>query len=250
MKLAIIIPLYNRERMIGPALRSLLRQADAADLDIIVVDDGSSDDGPALVQAMAVTSPMIKLIRQEHRGVTAARNTGLRHLQRDSTLVTFLDSDDISPLGRFAAELPQFRNEPRLDFTYGLMTLVENIDDEILAPAAGSKVVTVRGVSLSAGIFRRECFEWLGGFDETFSSAEDADFLFRLFEQSRHFVLSDTVAVLYRRHAGNLTKNKTDLRRQLMLAIHKSVKRRRLNPSLASLDHIFDMNRLLGVEWL
>jgi glycosyltransferase involved in cell wall biosynthesis len=250
MKLAVIIPLYNRGSMISAALRSIVRQAGAIDLDVVVVDDGSSDDGPAVVQAMASTCPMIRLVPQTHRGVTAARNNGLSQLHPESELITFLDSDDLSPQGRFAAELRYFRNDPGLEVTYGLMTLVDRLDDEKLAPAAGSRTVTVRGVSLSAGIFRREWFDRLGGFDEAFESAEDADFLFRLFERSPRLVLSDIVAVFYRRHAGNLTKDKTGLRRQLMLAIHKSVSRRRRDPSLAGLDKIFDMNGLLGVEWL
>lgn len=250
MTLAVIVPLYNRETMIGSALRSIVGQADATALDVIVVDDGSSDDGPAVVQAMAATWPMIRLVRQAHQGVSAARNNGLRHLGRDSGLVTFLDSDDVSPAGRFATELRHFRDDPHLDVTYGLMTLVDRLDDEKLAPAAGAQCVTVRGVSLSAGILRREWFGRLGGFDETFEAAEDADFLFRLFEQSPRFVLSDTVAVYYRRHAGNLTRNKAGLRRQLMLAIHKSVNRRRRDPTLSALDKIFDLNGLLGIEWL
>jgi glycosyltransferase involved in cell wall biosynthesis len=250
MKLGVIIPLFNREVFIRPAIRSLLDQSDAAELDIIVVDDGSTDRSAAVVREIAARHPAVRLVSQSNQGVTAARNTGLANLRPDTALVTFLDSDDICPAGRIAAELDRFDKDPSLDVTYGLMTLTDHIDDDRLMPAEGSRTVTVRGVSLSAGIFRKECFARLGGFDMAFGAAEDADFLFRLFEQRPRFILSDTVAVYYRRHGGNLTKEKTGLRRDLMLAIHKSVKRRRANPELASLDKIFDINALLGVEWI
>jgi len=52
MKLSLIMPVYNRERFVVPALRSLLRQRDAADLDIIVIDDGSTDGSAEAVRAM------------------------------------------------------------------------------------------------------------------------------------------------------------------------------------------------------
>jgi glycosyltransferase involved in cell wall biosynthesis len=250
MKLGVIIPLFNREGFIVPAIRSILNQSDAAELDIVVVDDGSTDRGAAVVAEIAARHPAVRLMSQANQGVTAARNAGLAELRPDTTLVTFLDSDDISPAGRIAAELDLFDKRPDLDLTYGLMTLTDRIDDDRLMPAAGSRTVTVRGVSLCAGIFRREWFARLGGFDMAFGAAEDADFLFRLFEQRPRFILSDTVAIYYRRHEGNLTKQKAAIRRDLMLAIHKSVKRRRANPELASLDHIFDMNALLGVKWL
>jgi len=250
MKLAVIVPLYNRQRMIVPAIRSLLRQSDAADLDIIVVDDGSTDESATVVRDIAQKERCVRLISQKNMGVTGARNTGLKNLSDDTKLVTFLDSDDISPAGRIATEMKHFTSNQSLDFTYGLMTLVDRIDDENLLPAEACQSVTVRGVSLSAGLFRREWFSRLGGFDEQFGVAEDADFLFRLFEQAPQFVLSDTVAIYYRRHPGNLTKQKGSIRRDIMLAIHKSVKRRRQDPTLAPLDNIFDMNALLGVKWL
>jgi hypothetical protein len=164
--------------------------------------------------------------------------------------VTFLDSDDVVAEGRFCAELGHFSENPGLDFTYGLMTLVDSIDDEALAPAEGCQAVTVRGLALSSGIYRRKWFSKLGGFDLEFDVAEDADFLFRLFEQSPHGLLTDTVATFHRRHPGNLSRNKASIRRGLMLAIHKSVDRRRRDPTLSAIDRIFEMEALLGMRGL
>lgn len=248
MKLGVIIPAYNREATIGPAVRSVLRQADAAALDVVVVDDGSTDATADVV--MAMEAPAVRLVRQANQGVTRARNTGLASLLPDTDLVTFLDSDDISPEGRFAAEVGRFREIRDLEVTYGLMMLVEAIDDDVLAPVPGCRSVTVRGVSVCAGVFRRDVLDRLGGFDERFERAEDADLLFRLFEQSPKAFLSDVVAVYYRRHTGNMTNDRDKLKRGMMQAIMRSVQRRRANPQLASLDGIFDLNALRGLDWL
>jgi glycosyltransferase involved in cell wall biosynthesis len=244
------MPLYNRERMVGSALRSLLRPAEAADLEVIVVDDGSSDGSAAAVRSIGRQDGRVRLVSQAHAGVTVARNRGLRELHRDAKLVTFLDSDDISPAGRIARDLKYFRNDRDLDVVYGRMMLVDAIDDGRLLPAEGCRSVTVRGVSLSAGIFRRQWCDRLGGFDEEFAGAEDTDFLFRLFELSPKTLLTDTVSVIYRRHAGNLTKQTELMRRSVMLALHKSIKRRRADPGLAPLKDIFDINALRDVRWL
>jgi glycosyltransferase involved in cell wall biosynthesis len=250
MRLGVIIPLHNRETMIGSALRSVLRERDAVALDIVVIDDGSTDGSAEVVRQWAAQASSIRLVSQDNMGVACARNAGLDHLGDDTDLVTFLDSDDVCAAGRFNAELGRFSEDPGLDLTYGLMTLVDRIDDDTLAPAEGCQAVTVRGLALSSGIFRREWFSRLGGFDVQFDVAEDADFLFRLFEQSPRYVLTDTVATFHRRHRGNMSNDKISIRRGLMLAIHKSVNRRRQNPALSSMEDIFEMNALLGTKGL
>ena len=70
------MPVYNRERYVVSALRSLVRQRDAADLDIIVIDDGSTDGSAEAVRSMMVENPCIRLFRQENMGV--AKSTQCR----------------------------------------------------------------------------------------------------------------------------------------------------------------------------
>src|SRR5690349_1617778 len=76
VKLSVIMPVYNRERYVVPALRSLLRQRDAANLDIIAIDDGSTDGSAAAVRSMMDGNPCIRLFRQPNMGVAGARNAG------------------------------------------------------------------------------------------------------------------------------------------------------------------------------
>ncbi len=90
-----------------------MRQRHDADLDILVVDDGSEDATSAVLADLGRKHAEIRIIRRENGGVTAARNTGLANLLPETDFITFLDSDDVSPTGRFAADLPRFEADPR-----------------------------------------------------------------------------------------------------------------------------------------
>lgn len=154
MRLSVIMPVYNREQFVGLALRSLLRQREDIDLDIIVIDDGSTDGSAAVIRSLIDEAPCIRLFQQINGGVTKARNAGLKQLLPQTRLVSFLDLDDISPIGRFKADLACFEEDPGLDLTYSRMTLIDKIDGETLEPAADSHSITVRGSTCPPGSSR------------------------------------------------------------------------------------------------
>lgn len=89
--ISVILPVYNAESYIAQCLRSLQTQT-YRQLQIIVVDDGSTDSSVELVQNIALTDTRISLIKQEHKGQSAARNEGLKHAS--GQYVAFLDADD------------------------------------------------------------------------------------------------------------------------------------------------------------
>jgi glycosyltransferase involved in cell wall biosynthesis len=250
MRLSVIMPVYNRQAFVGAALRSLLRQRDAVDLDIIVVDDGSADGSVEIVRSMMRGNPCIRLVRQENMGVTRARNSGLKQIKPETELISFLDSDDISPAGRFKADLEFFRKDTDLDLTYSRMMLADKIDDERLEPTVDSNTIIVRGLHLSAAIFSRQLVERIGYFDEDVVQAEDTDYLLRSFEIGPRYVLPDTVALYYRRHAGNMTRQEDVQAREFMRAVYKSMKRRRANPLLRPIEGIFELRKLSDWRFL
>lgn len=108
MKFSVIIPLYNKSAYVEEAVRSAVEQ-DLPALEIIVVDDGSTDDGPAKV--LQLNLPGVRLIRQPNGGVGAARNTGIDAARGD--YVCFLDADDcyrpgfLATVARLAERYPE-----------------------------------------------------------------------------------------------------------------------------------------------
>jgi GT2 family glycosyltransferase len=88
---SVVIPTFNRARIIRRAIESAARQT-YPHVEIVVVDDGSSDDTPALLERLCKEDPRIVYIRQENRGVSGARNTGIEAARGD--YLALLDSDD------------------------------------------------------------------------------------------------------------------------------------------------------------
>ncbi|MGW1228875.1 bifunctional glycosyltransferase/CDP-glycerol:glycerophosphate glycerophosphotransferase [Streptomyces sp. NPDC001515] len=95
-RLSVVVPVYNVEPFLTDCLRSLAEQT-VTDLDVVIVDDGSTDDSAALAAGFAARDDRFRLVRQENGGLGHARNTGVRHCDPDSRYLAFVDSDDIVP---------------------------------------------------------------------------------------------------------------------------------------------------------
>jgi glycosyltransferase involved in cell wall biosynthesis len=246
-RITAIMPLYNRSAFVGQALDSLIKQSEICSLSIIVVNDGSTDDSPQIVKNLMSSHPFISIVSTENQGVTKARNTGLRAVKEDTEFITFLDSDDVMTAGRLAQDLAVFDSHPDTEFIYGKMTLVDELDENGM-PTVSAKQATVRGISLSAGIYRKRLIERIGFFDETLKQSEDTDYLLRIFETGLPYVLTDAVGVYYRRHPGNMTRDTKTARHYIMLATKRALDRRKADPSIVRPANIFDLTNLIGVE--
>ncbi|NEB40982.1 bifunctional glycosyltransferase/CDP-glycerol:glycerophosphate glycerophosphotransferase [Streptomyces sp. SID14515] len=105
-RLTVVVPLYNVEEYLGACLSSLAEQT-MPDLEVVLVDDGSTDDGPAVAQEFVDRDPRFRLLRQENAGLGAARNAGIREAHPEAEFLTFVDSDDVVPPGAYARMLAE-----------------------------------------------------------------------------------------------------------------------------------------------
>ncbi|MFC9175376.1 CDP-glycerol glycerophosphotransferase family protein [Streptomyces sp. NPDC057107] len=105
-RLTVVVPLYNVEEYLGACLTSLAEQT-MADLEVVLVDDGSTDNGPVVAAEFADSDPRFRLIRQQNAGLGAARNAGVREADPAAEFLTFVDSDDIVPPGAYERMLAE-----------------------------------------------------------------------------------------------------------------------------------------------
>ena len=244
MKTTVIIPTFNRVKTLPHAIRSLTAQRGDVDLDILVINDGSTDGTGDLLDDLSGKIPELRVVTKANQGVCAARNTGLDNLLPETSLVSFLDSDDISPKGRFAADIPHFIDNPDIELTYGRMMYVDALDYENGIPAKGSKQADIIGVQLSSAIFRRSLIDRIDKFDPEMIQGEDTDFLLRVFEANTRYVQTDTMCVYYLRHPDSLMKDGKEAARYFALAIRKSMLRRKADPSIVLNKPDFDVMAL------
>ncbi|MFD3657234.1 CDP-glycerol glycerophosphotransferase family protein [Streptomyces sp. NPDC058620] len=105
-RLTVVVPLYNVEEYLGACLDSLAGQT-MPDLEVVMVDDGSTDGSGRVAREFAARDPRFRLITQENAGLGAARNAGVREAHRDGEFLTFVDSDDIVPPGAYERMLAE-----------------------------------------------------------------------------------------------------------------------------------------------
>jgi glycosyltransferase involved in cell wall biosynthesis len=192
---SVVIPTYNRAGLVRQAVESALAQTHAG-VQIIVVDDGSTDSTLAALEPLRND---ITYVFQENRGRSAARNAGFA-LAKGEFLV-FLDSDDLLPPTRLRLQASYLLEHPAIGAVFGRQEWLNP------APWMARDAVygDIDGIPLSSAMFRREVLLELGGYDQSFVQGEDMDLLIRMRERGiQHAVLSEVV--LYRRfHETSLT---------------------------------------------
>lgn len=216
---SVVVTAYNDEEWVGGAIESVLGQTHG-DLELIVVDDGSSDGTTAAVREYASDS-RLRLIEQENGGPSAARNTGIA--ATDSEWVAFLDSDDLwmptylEKVDAALAERPDagfaYVDAWRLDvngkfFRASAMARQNPPDDPPLDPHEFLRLLVTRGnfIFVSATVSRR-ALEAVGGFDPSLRWVEDLDLWIRILASGYGAVRTGERLAIKRDRTASLSGN-------------------------------------------
>jgi len=218
---SVLCAVYNTAQFIRAALESALAQSQPAD-EVIVIDDGSSDDSAAIAEA----TPGVRTIREVHRGVAPTRNIALTHARGE--LVAWLDADDIWTPDKLAVQVAYMDAHPDVGMTFTHQRLVFEpgikqpywVRDAMIgqdSPVAGTCSMVVR----------RALFDQIGGFDASKTPADDTDWIIRAKNAGIPYMILPEMLLFRRVHAGNLSTTLPLGKSKLLGLLRDSIQRQR-----------------------
>jgi hypothetical protein len=197
---SVIIPVFNGEDFIADAINNVLAQKYPA-LEIIVVDDGSTDATSEIVSKFPTD---IRYFRQENGGPASARNRGIRDASGE--FLVFLDVDDLWPENNLNILVDQMLREPEMQVITGYAQLMQkNADGEY--DLVGSPMESF-SYYIGAAIYRKIVFSKVGLFDPSLKFGEDTDWYTRAEELKVSMKRSEEITLFVRRHGKNVTHGK------------------------------------------
>lgn len=232
---SIIVPAYNVSEYIGDALESIFIQ-DFDDYEVIIVDDGSSDT-PQLEKVLEPYRDRINYIRQNNRGVAAARNTALRAARGE--LIALLDADDLWLEGKLSEQL-EFMKSGGYDMVYADALLFgdapwpEGTTFMDRSPSNGE--VSILGLLdnqvtpvVSTVIMRKDIVEKVGNFDDDRNIVEDYDLWLRMVGAGARIGYQKKVMAKYRYRSDSISSTRIKLHESALRVLQKTKRAMRLN---------------------
>ena len=218
-RVSVVVPAHNTEKYVGECIESALAQT-WHDTEVVVVDDGSTDGTPGV---LAGYSDRVRIVRSaECRGISAARNRGVE--ASTGAWIKFLDSDDmLEPgavellMGAAGALPPSARAVPFADICYmdeagRVFATADSYPYNSLSQAEqGGILLEDMYAGMSKQIISRRTFDLVGGFNEEYRTAEDAEFNLRLV-MVHGYRFQHVEGVVYRYRRGRAGQNSSDLR--------------------------------------
>ena len=214
IKISVVVPTFNRAEILFEALDSVFTQTHRP-LELLVVDDGSTDETEDMVASWVAKRPSadfaIRYLRQEHQGGNAARNLGISEAQ--GTYVAFLDSDDRWDAEKLEKQLAVFKRDGEIAGVYCGVRHIDRESGQVTEPTARTYAqgrlldrLLVHDVTAptSAWVVRRDVFTVAGVFDTELSARQDWDMWIRLAEHHLIGCVPETL-VEYREHRGART---------------------------------------------
>lgn len=253
---SVIVPSYNGEAYIGDCLASILDQ-DHPNLEVLVVDDGSTDGTEAVVRGFG---PRVRYFRQANSGSAVARNRGLDEARGE--LIAFCDSDDLWTPGRLAQQVTFLQSQDRYQAVCGAFREIDaafpRSDATQFRPRGAAELDPARSgwayhwllrdslYHLDALLVRRGALAEVR-FDPHFRRGQDFDFFLKL-SQATPIAQLGAVYALYRQHGGSITRQ-PHLRNYRAEVIERAVSRWGLASPDGSTMTQAELDALLARAW-
>jgi len=218
--ISIILPLYNGRELIMKSIDSVLSQT-FTNWELLVVDDGSTDGGAAYIES---TYAHAKVIRQQNKGVAAARNTGVKHAIGE--LIAFLDQDDEWAPSKLREQWELLKKDPYCAFVTCNQQFVCN--DGVTLPANFSEKLFEEHRSLvpSALLIRKQALLSVNMFDQSLEVSSDFDLIRRLRLVNCKEANVDKLLLKKWYHGENASLNKPLMKKEILSLLHRQIKGR------------------------
>lgn len=222
MQISVVIPTYNRLNTIKRCLDSVINQSSTAD-EIIVMDDGSSDDTSSIIQQHY---PQVSLLNQSNKGVSAARNRGIQSARYD--WIALLDSDDEWLPGKLETIRKAHHQNPQEILFHSDEIWIRNgvrVNPMNKHTKYGGMIfdycLPLCVISPSAVVIHRDLFEQIGYFNEDLPACEDYDLWLRLCHRFPVFYINTPLIKKYGGHDDQLSSQYWGMDRFRILALHE-----------------------------
>ena len=213
---SVIMPMYNAAPYVGEALASVL-QSTYRPIEVVVVDDGSSDDSLSIAQAFAAEHPEVRVLHQANAGVSAARNYAIREAKGEWILP--VDADDKITSTYIEHAVAAIRDDVRI---IGCRAEYFGArQGEWKLPAFSRELLARKNMIHACCMFRKADWQKVGGYCEEEIYREDWDFWLSLMEQGGEYVQLDEVGLYYRVQEGTRRSKAKQQKRAIVDAMNR-----------------------------
>jgi glycosyltransferase involved in cell wall biosynthesis len=221
---SVVVPCYNGAKYIDDAIWSVRKQI-YKDVEIVAVNDGSTDNTQALLEKHASEDSRVRVISQSNRGLAGARNTGIREAKGE--YLCFLDADDVLLPEKLDKQVRFLNENPSVDLVYSDYFIGDpHLDPVGLVAVRIPKADLIDAYACRnwfgamSPLVRMSLINRVGGFDESLPASEDWDYWIRC-AQVGTFAYMPGITAIYRRHEGEMHKDRKRMFNSGMRVIEK-----------------------------
>lgn len=230
---SVILPVFNARRYLAEAMNSVLNQT-LRDLEMVVVDDGSTDGSDQVMDEVAARDPRVRIVRRPNTGLVGALNDAIASA-RSTEFLARMDADDVCLPERLEKQVAFMQSHPDCVLLGTMVRAIdpcgvelweserllthEELDKQLMLGRAGV-------IRHPAAIMRAAAVRQIGGYRKVFDNAEDSDLFLRLAEVGKVANLPD-VLLLYRQHYGSINRmHFVDQKQKVTAAVYAAAQRR------------------------